>query len=36
MNFSSIEDVRQVIDYIDSQLIVLIAKRGRCAKAAQH
>jgi isochorismate pyruvate lyase len=34
MNFSSIESVRQAIDNIDSQLVELIAKRGKCVKAA--
>lgn len=34
MNFSSIEDVRKAIDDIDSQLVSLIAQRGRMVKAA--
>jgi isochorismate pyruvate lyase len=34
MNFSSIEDVRNAIDGIDSQLVSLIAQRGQLVKAA--
>lgn len=34
MNFSSIDEVRQTIDGIDSQLVALIARRGECVKAA--
>ncbi|AYM91230.1 MULTISPECIES: chorismate mutase [Serratia] len=34
MHFSSIEDVRKAIDGIDSQLVSLIAERGRLVKAA--
>ena len=34
MNFSSIEDVRDRIDQIDSELVKLIAQRGQCVKAA--
>lgn len=34
MNFSTIEDVRNAIDGIDSQLVSLIAERGRLVKAA--
>lgn len=34
MNFSSIEDVRKSIDGIDSQLVSLIAQRGRLVKVA--
>ncbi|EOI3554476.1 chorismate mutase [Cronobacter dublinensis] len=34
MNFLSIEDVRNRIDEIDSELIKIIAQRGECVKAA--
>ncbi|WP_025120683.1 MULTISPECIES: chorismate mutase [unclassified Serratia (in: enterobacteria)] len=34
MDFSSIEDVRKSIDGIDSQLVSLIAQRGRLVKVA--
>lgn len=34
MKFSSIEDVRNRIDQIDSELVKLIAQRGQCVKAA--
>lgn len=34
MNFSSIEDVRNRIDEIDSQLVRIIAQRSECVKAA--
>ncbi len=34
MNFSSIEDVRNRIDQIDSELVKIIAQRGECVKAA--
>ncbi|MBE0153531.1 chorismate mutase, partial [Serratia fonticola] len=34
MYFSTIEDVRKAIDGIDSQLVSLIAERGRFVKAA--
>ncbi|MBC3379538.1 chorismate mutase [Serratia fonticola] len=34
MRFSTIEDVRNAIDGIDSQLVSLIAQRGRLVKAA--
>lgn len=33
MNFSSIEDVRNRIDQIDSELVKIIAQRGDCVKA---
>lgn len=34
MSFSSIEDVRNRIDQLDSELVKLIAQRGECVKAA--
>ncbi|RNA76576.1 chorismate mutase [[Curtobacterium] plantarum] len=34
MNFSSIEDVRNRIDQIDSELVKMIAQRSQCVKAA--
>ncbi|MCC3747838.1 chorismate mutase [Rouxiella badensis] len=34
MNFSSLEDVRNRIDQIDSELVKLIAQRSECVKAA--
>lgn len=34
MNFSSIEDIRNRIDEIDSELVKLIAQRSKCVKAA--
>lgn len=34
MNFSSIEDIRNRIDEIDSELVKLIAQRSECVKAA--
>ncbi len=34
MEFSSIEDVRNRIDQIDSELVKVIAQRGECVKAA--
>lgn len=34
MQFSSISEVREKIDIIDSQLVKLIAKRSECVKAA--
>lgn len=34
MDFSSIEDVRNRIDQIDSELVKLIAQRSQCVKAA--
>ena len=34
MSFSSIEDVRNRIDQIDSELVKLIASRSECVKAA--
>jgi isochorismate pyruvate lyase len=34
VNFSSIEDVRNRIDHIDSELVKIIAQRGECVKAA--
>lgn len=34
MDFSSIEDVRNRIDQIDSELVKMIAQRSQCVKAA--
>lgn len=34
MDYQSIEDVRQDIDRIDSQLVGLLAERQRCVQAA--
>ncbi|MEI2680171.1 chorismate mutase [Erwinia aphidicola] len=34
MGFSSIEDIRNRIDEIDSELVKLIAQRSECVKAA--
>lgn len=34
MNFSSIEDVRNRIDQIDSELVKMIAQCSQCVKAA--
>ncbi|KOC90801.1 chorismate mutase [Winslowiella iniecta] len=34
MEFSSIEDIRNRIDQIDSELVKMIAQRGECVKAA--
>ncbi|PLR39606.1 chorismate mutase [Chimaeribacter californicus] len=34
MNFSSIEEVRNRIDHIDSELVNIIAQRAECVKAA--
>lgn len=34
MDFSSIENVRNRIDQIDSELVKLIAQRSQCVKAA--
>lgn len=34
MTFTSIEDVRNNIDQIDTRLVALIARRGECVKAA--
>lgn len=34
MNFSSIEEVRNRIDQIDSELVKMIAQRSHCVKAA--
>lgn len=34
MNFSSIEEVRNRIDQIDSSLVKIIAQRAECVKAA--
>ncbi|HBU6803213.1 TPA: chorismate mutase, partial [Enterobacter hormaechei] len=34
MDFSSIEDIRNRIDQIDSELVKMIAQRSQCVKAA--
>ncbi|HBI07862.1 MAG TPA: chorismate mutase, partial [Erwinia persicina] len=34
MNFTTIEEVRQRIDQIDSELVHIIAQRAECVKAA--
>lgn len=34
MNYSSIEEVRNRIDRIDSELVKMIAQRSQCVKAA--
>ncbi|WP_395280618.1 chorismate mutase [Enterobacter cloacae] len=34
MDFSSIEDVRNRIDQIDSEMVKMIAQRSQCVKAA--
>lgn len=34
MHFATIEEVRQQIDQIDSELVAIIARRAACVKAA--